>query len=37
MGEKMNIYRIMAGKSGVKRPLGRPRLRWEDNIFKDFF
>jgi hypothetical protein len=31
MGEK-NAYRILVGKPEGKRPLGRPRLRWEDNI-----
>jgi hypothetical protein len=32
MGEKRNGYRILAGKPEGKRPLGRPRRRWEDNI-----
>jgi hypothetical protein len=32
MGEKRNAYRIMAGKPQEKRPLGRPRRRWVDNI-----
>jgi hypothetical protein len=32
MGEKRNAYRILVGKQEVKRPLGRPRCRWEDNI-----
>jgi hypothetical protein len=32
MGEKRNAYRILVGKSELKRPLGRPRYRWEDNI-----
>jgi hypothetical protein len=32
MGEKSNAYRILVGKSEVKRPLGRPRHRWVDNI-----
>jgi hypothetical protein len=31
-GEKRNAYRILVGKPERKRPLGRPRLRWEDNI-----
>jgi hypothetical protein len=31
-GEKRNAYRILVGESEVKRPLGRPRRRWEDNI-----
>jgi hypothetical protein len=32
MGEKRNGYRILVGKPERKRPLGRPRHRWEDNI-----
>jgi len=32
MGEKTRVYRVLMGKSEWKRPLGRPRLRWEDNI-----
>jgi hypothetical protein len=32
MGEKRNAYRILVGKPERKRPLGRPRCRWEDNI-----
>jgi hypothetical protein len=32
VGEKRNAYRIMVGKQEVKRPLGRPRNRWVDNI-----
>jgi hypothetical protein len=31
-GEKRNGYRILVGKPEGKRPLGRPRRRWEDNI-----
>jgi hypothetical protein len=34
MGEKRNAYRLLAGKPG-KRPLGRPRSRWVDNIRMD--
>ena len=29
--EKRGVYRVVVGKSGVKRPLGRPRIRWEDS------
>jgi hypothetical protein len=36
MGEKRNGYRIRLGKPEGKRPLGRPRPRWEDNIRMDF-
>jgi len=32
MGEKRGLYRVMVGKPEGKRPLGRPRRRWEDNI-----
>jgi hypothetical protein len=35
MGEKMNVYRIFVGKPEGKRPLGRPRRRWVDNIKMD--
>jgi hypothetical protein len=31
MGEKRNSYRLMVGKRGGKRPIGRPRCRWVDN------
>jgi len=33
--EGRRVYRVLVGKSGGKRPLGRPRLRWEDNIKMD--
>jgi hypothetical protein len=32
MGEERNAYRILVGKSEGRRPLGRPRHRWVDNI-----
>jgi hypothetical protein len=32
MGEKRNVYMLLVGKSEGKRPLGRPRRRWMDNI-----
>jgi hypothetical protein len=35
MGEKRNVYRLLVGKPEGKRPLGRPRRRWIDNIKMD--
>jgi len=35
MGERRCVYRVLVGKSGGKRPLWRPRRRWEDNIKMD--
>jgi hypothetical protein len=35
MGEERNVYRVWMGKSEGKRPLGRPRRRWEDGIRMD--
>jgi hypothetical protein len=32
MGEKRNVYRLFVGKPEGRRPLGRPRRRWIDNI-----
>jgi hypothetical protein len=34
-GEKRNAYRILVGKPEGKRPLGRPRRRWVENIKMD--
>jgi hypothetical protein len=34
-GEKRNAYRILVGNPEGKRPVGRPRRRWEDNIRMD--
>jgi hypothetical protein len=34
-GEKRVVYRVLVGKPERKRPLGRPRRRWEDNIKMD--
>jgi len=35
MGERRGVYRVLEGKSERKRPLGRHRRRWEDNIKMD--
>jgi len=35
IGERRGAYRVSVGKPEGKRPLGRPRLRWEDNIKMD--
>ena len=32
MGEGRGVHRVLLGKPEGKRPLGRPRRRWEDNI-----
>jgi hypothetical protein len=32
MGEKRNVYSLLVGKPDGKRPLGRPRRSWIDNI-----
>jgi hypothetical protein len=32
MRERRDVYRLLVGKPEVKRPTGRPRHRWEDNI-----
>jgi hypothetical protein len=35
MGEKRGVHRVLVEKSEGKRPLGRPRRRWENNIKMD--
>jgi hypothetical protein len=35
MGEGRVVYRVLVGRPEGKRPLGRPRRRWEDNIKLD--
>jgi hypothetical protein len=35
MGEGRAVYRVLVGRPEGKRPLGRPRRRWEDNINLD--
>jgi hypothetical protein len=32
MGDRRGVHRVLVGKPEVKRPLGRPRRRWEGNI-----
>jgi len=34
MGEERGVYRVLVGKPEVRRPLGRPRRRWVDNIWR---
>jgi len=36
MGEDRAVHRVLVGTPEGKRPLGRPRRRWEDNIKMDF-
>jgi hypothetical protein len=36
MGEERGVHRVLVGKPEGKRPLGRLRRRWEDNINMDF-
>jgi len=36
MGEEEGVYSVLVGKPEGKRPLGRPRRRWVDNIRTDF-
>jgi hypothetical protein len=35
MGDERKLYKVLVGKPEVKRPLGRPRRRWEDGIRMD--
>jgi hypothetical protein len=35
MGEGRGVYSVLVGKTEGRRPLGRPRRRWEDNISID--
>jgi len=35
LGERRGVYRVLVGKSEGRRPFGRPRNRWEDNIKMD--
>jgi hypothetical protein len=35
MGEEKGVYRVLVGRPECKRPLGRPRRRWEENIKMD--
>jgi hypothetical protein len=35
MEEERGVYRVLVGKSEGKRPLGKPRRRWKDNIKAD--
>jgi hypothetical protein len=36
MEEKRKVYRLLVGKPEGKRPIGRPRCRWMDNVKMDF-
>jgi hypothetical protein len=35
MGKGTRVYRVLVGRPEVRRPLGRPRLRWDDNMKMD--
>jgi len=35
MGDRRGVFRVLVGKPERKRPFGRPRLRWDDNIKMD--
>jgi hypothetical protein len=34
-GERRGVYRVLVGRPGGKRTLGRPKCKWEDNIKMD--
>jgi len=36
MGDERGVYRVLVGKPEGRRPLGKPRCRWVDNIRMDF-
>jgi hypothetical protein len=35
MGEERKVYKVLVGKPAERRPLGRPRCRWEDGVRMD--
>jgi hypothetical protein len=35
MGEEVKVYKVLVGKPDGRRPLGRPRSRWEDGVRLD--
>jgi len=35
MGDGRGVYKVLVGKRGEKRPMGKPRCRWEDNMKVD--
>jgi hypothetical protein len=35
MGERRSVYMVLVGKPEEKRPFGKPRRRWKDNILMD--
>jgi hypothetical protein len=35
MGEERKVYKVLVGKLEGKRPLGRPRRRWDDGVRRD--
>jgi hypothetical protein len=37
MGERRGVYRVLVGRPEGKRPLGRPRCKWEDVILRRIF